>query len=287
MVLDRKPADPLDTPGIPRPHAITGVPGPRAEEMHTYCCSEPENHDHPLVPSKAKACPCMFQYKMACVMPACLSVSWRAYVLAQENSLCDCQGFVRRLGKGHSYLANVGRSPTQYSLASAGRRSSMEEIQQLAQAWFQSFPATSPCCWVLFSSPHFGLQGFRAPIHPRSTRVPEVSQTLHPGGGEEEKNAWARGEMRDMPYDPLDDIPHSVRVNLSGNVQPMDDNDGHLHPRTPRRSGRNPYPLHFSPATDGSPDVHQHQHTSAPISSTWSIGHTAHPHNCYLISNRL
>ena len=47
---------------------------------------KPENHDHPLVPSKA--CPCMSQYKLACVMPACLSISWRAYVLAQgENSV--------------------------------------------------------------------------------------------------------------------------------------------------------------------------------------------------------
>ena len=80
-----------------------------------------------------------------------------------------------------------------------------------------------------------------------------------------------------MPYDPLDDVPHSVRLNLSGSAQPMD--DGNLHPRTPQRSMHNPYPLHFSPVTDGSPDVHQHQHTPAPISSTWSIGHTAHPHN--------
>ena len=80
-----------------------------------------------------------------------------------------------------------------------------------------------------------------------------------------------------MPYDPLDDVPHSVRLNLSGSAQPMD--DGNLHPRTPQRSKHNPYPLHFSPVTDGSPDVHQHQHTSAPISSTWSVGHTAHPHN--------
>ena len=97
--------------------------------------------------------------------------------------------------------------------------------------------------------------------------------------GRGKKRLGPGGEVKDMPYDPLDDVPHSVRVNLSSNVQPMDDNDGHLHPRTPQRSGRNPYPLHFSPVTDGSPDVHQHQHTSAPISSTWSIGHTAHPHN--------
>ena len=55
----------------------------------------PQNHDHPLLPSRAW--PCIFQYKLACVMLAGLNISWRAYVLAQKKQ-CQRQGFVRRLG---------------------------------------------------------------------------------------------------------------------------------------------------------------------------------------------